>query len=169
MFLRLNDIKDDDLEHIYEMFGNNAKLANSSQNMCNKTCLNRNCKDCDLEACDEYRFGHYCVAAVKRYYDENEYITTIKDGYVTFMVHYNQALDWHSFATNTHYKLRYTKISRAPKCMRDGSLKFACQWLKCKIENGPHKEWYNQQRKKKIQLKKEEVAKKQADKQFRYT
>ena len=106
---------------------------------------------------------------MKRYFDENELIATVKDGYVTFIVHYNRALDYHSFVTNTHNKLRETEISRAPKYMKDGSLKFACQWLKWKIEKGTFKEWYDQQRKKKLQSKLETLAKKQASKRFRYS
>ena len=129
------------------MFGDNVNISKSSRSVYNRTCLNKNCKDCDVEACNEFCFGHYCIAAVKRYFDENALIATVKDGYVTFMVHYNRALDYHSFDTNTHNKLRETEISRAPKCMKDGSLTFACQWLKWKIEKGIHKEWYDQQRK----------------------
>ena len=85
---------------------------------------------------------------------------------MTFVVHYNRAIDYTGFVEADHHKIRPTTVSKVPLCMRMGSLRFACQWVKWQIENGPYKDWYAQQRKNRKFSKKRKVAKEQVAKQF---
>ena len=165
-FLNLHEVEEDDLEPVYEMWGENATISKSIVDICGDHRLNDDCDDCDLSACHEFLFGDYCVAAVRRYFNENSYIATIKDAYVTFVVHYNRAIDYTGFVEADHHKIRPTTVSKVPSCMRMGSLRFACQWVKWQIENGPYKDWYAQQRKNRKFSKKRKVAKEQMAKQY---
>ena len=100
LFLELKEIEDDEEEPLYQCFGCDPKLR------LKKSCFdlegdfkkNCSCGDCEsTDICDEYRFGPYCVAAVKRYYEENKFFAMLKDVYIVYVSHYNHALDLHSF------------------------------------------------------------------------
>ena len=145
MFLNLKEVEDDDPEPKYEVFGEKEPLCYDLADITKEFTINNNCKDCYHDCCDEYRFGEYCVVAVERYWKENKYTATLKEAYVHYIANYNRALDWHSYGENPR-KLRKTQITKAPYCMRKGSLKHAIGWIKWNIEHGPHKEWYNTQR-----------------------
>ena len=97
MFLNLKEIEENGPEPQYEVFGENEPLCYCLSDITKEFKINNNCKDCYHDCCDEYRFGEYCVAAVKRYWKENKYTATLKDAYVHFTAHYNRALDWHSW------------------------------------------------------------------------
>ena len=111
---------------------------------------NIQCRDCTSEIYDEYLFSKYCVAAVRRYMSENQLNASLKNAYVTFIAHYNRALDVQSFEENEGNLLRESRITRAPLCMKEGNLLYAIHWMKWKMGTLPLKEFYdNESRKKK--------------------
>ena len=158
LFLHLKEIEEDDPEPVYEVFGDGQPLCYDLADITKEFKINNNCKDCYIDCCDEWRFGEYCVIAVKRYWRENQYTATLKNAYAHFVAHYNRALDWHSFGENPN-RLRRTQVTKPPFCMRKGSLRHAIAWIKWKIEFGPHKEWYATERAKRRKLR----AQKEAD------
>ena len=87
------------------------------------------CLDCSLRSCDEHRYGEYCIAAVKRYYEQNKINATLKGAYVIFEAYYNRIRDVYDFDL---MKVMHEPvvIYRTPKCMKMGSLRFALQWCK---------------------------------------
>ena len=112
------------------------------------TC-NSNCNDCYADKCLEYMYGPYCVAAVKRYFEENSYCASLEEAYTVFLCHLNRRLDILSFTNSDHKKVRTTKITNPPLCMRQGSLKHSIHYIKWQIANGPYIVWYSQEKQKK--------------------
>ena len=110
------------------------------------------------------------MSAVKRYWDENSHSATVKDAYVTFVAHYNRVLDWHSYGEGDTNRLRPTKITKPPHCMRKGSLRFAIQWIKWQIENDSEKVHYDELRKRrKLDEYEKEREKELRKKEFKST
>lgn len=168
VFLHLKEIDDDDIEPRYEMFGEGAPLCRDHADIGARWNINNDCDGYHIDCCDEWRFGQYCVSAVQRYWDENNYTATVKDAYIHFVAHYNRVLDWHSYGDGHTHKLRSTQITKPPHCMRMGSLRFALQWIKYKIENGPEKDWYvEQRRKRKLERMTKEAERKLCNNEFK--
>ena len=147
LFLEIKEIEEDDVEPVYEIFGEGEPLCKDHADPFEGWKINNNCETCYADCCDEWRFGQYCVSAVKRYWNENSHCATIKDAYIIFVAHYNRVLDWHSYGEGYNHKLRPTRLTKPPYCMRKGSLLFSIQWIKWQIENGSEKELYDEIRK----------------------
>ena len=148
LFLEIKEIEDNDTEPVYEVFGEGEPLCRDHADISAEWKINNNCDSCYADCCDEWRFGQYCVSAVKRYWNENSKNATIKDAYTTFAAHYNRVLDWHSYGEGDTHALRPSKLTKPPHCMRKGSLLFSIQWIKWKIENDESEiEFYNEMRK----------------------
>ena len=79
---------------------------------------------------------------MRRYYNENSYVATLRDAYMIYVAHYNRYLDLDSFKTSDTERLRLTKICKPTKCMKMGSLITAMRWVQWNLEHGPHSEWY---------------------------
>ena len=100
ILLHLRELETDEEEPSYVMWGTDPKLKLNKYyvNEAGDKKANCDCDDCMFtDVCDESRFRSYCVAAVKRYYNENKYFATVKNAYVVFVSHYNRALDFNSF------------------------------------------------------------------------
>ena len=120
------------------------------------------CRDCFADACCEFLWGLYCLAAVERYFHENYFIANEKDAYVVFTSHFNRQLDIHSYNESGNAEaLRPTQITKPPLCMREGSLKHAIRWIKWQKAYGPHAEWYNSQRRRRQRNRQTAEAKEQ--------
>ena len=166
--LELTEIGDDDIEPRYEVFGDNQPLCRDHADISAEWKINNNCQDCYLDCCDEWRFGDYCVSAVKRYWDENSHTASVKEAYIHFVAHYNRVLDWHSFGDGSTNKLRKSQVTKPPYCMKKGSLRFAIQWIKWQIENGSEKEWYTELRKRKwLETKEKAAVEEERQKEFK--
>ena len=170
LFLHLKEIDDDDIEAIYEMIGSNAELCRSAAQYDSQDYkIHQNCTECYHNCWEEYLFGQYCVAAVKRYFDENKYTASVKDAYVVFVEHYNRGLDWRSFESDDHEeRFRPSTTKKPPYCMKHGSLMFAMQWTTWQIENGPMTEFYDEKRKKKRKAKMAKEAQRITKGRMRY-
>ena len=169
LFLEIKEVDDDDIEPVYEVFGEGEPLCKDHADIVSEWKVNNNCDDCYADCCDEWRFGEYCVQAVKRYWNENSHSATIKGAYTTFVAHYNRVLDWHSFGEGDTHRLRPTKVTQSPHCMRKGSLLFAIQWIKWKIENDAlEKDFYDDMRKRrKIDVMEKERERELRKKEFK--
>ena len=154
VLLRLNKNIEPE-EPVFTLFGSGTELCKPANGGTPQDFTrNIHCADCDSEICDEYLFGKYCVAAVHRYMEENLYKATMKNAYVTYIAHYNRAMDIQSFEENEGVKLRESKICRALMCMKNGSLKYSMHWIKWKMNTGPLKDFYdNEERKQKRKAK----------------
>ena len=120
------------------------------------------CRDCFADACCEFLWGLYCLAAVERYFHENYSIANEKDAYVVFTSHFNRQLDIHSYNESGNAEaLRPTQITKPPLCMREGSLKHAIRWIKWQKAYGPHADWYNSQRRRRQRNRQTAEAKEQ--------
>ena len=152
------------------MFGPNAELCRSAaQYKCQDYKIHQNCTECYHNCGDEYLFGPYCVAAVKRYFNENKYIASVKDAYVVFVEYYNRGLDWRSFETDDReVEFRPSTTKMPHLCMKQGSLVFAMQWTKWQVDNGPMKEFYDEKRKRKRKAKMAKEAQRIAKGRLRY-
>ena len=127
------------------------------------TC-NSNCNDCFADKCYEFMFGPYCVAAVKRYFEENSYCATTKDAYTVFVAHYNRRLDIHSFECSTAETIRQTEISNLPTCMMQGSLKYCIHWLKWQMAHSSYSGFYVEEEKRRKAVMASIEQKRQMDK-----
>ena len=168
----LKEVEENEDEPFYTLFGNDPKrkLALNPMEEDGVYKFNCACHDCrGQEACDEYMFGSYCVAAVERYFVENKYHCKIKGAYQTFVAHYNRVLDYHSFDSNRESEgMRHTEITRPPHCMTVGSLRHALFWIKWQLENGPLKEYYDEERRKRKRNRVLLEAKAEATTKYRY-
>ena len=177
LFLDIKEVESDDTGPVYEVFGENQPLCKDHAAISSEWKINSNCDGCYADCCDEWRFGDYCVSAVKRYWNENSKTATVKDAYTTFLAHYNRVLDWHSFGEGDTHRLRPSKLTKPTYCMRKGSLLFAIQWIKWKIENNTekaHKEEVRKRRKldeleKKMERELREKEFKPRKRSFRYS
>lgn len=160
LFLNVKEVEEDDIEPVYFVFHNCKSKPGPGQE---EDTMHHTCEECFYDKCCEYMFGPYCVAAVKRYFEENCYIANERDAYVTFKAHLNRRLDHHSFENSTNETIRPTQITRVPKCMREGSLYYAIEWIKWQRAHGPHSEWYAEQRRKRKRAKMAKIAKEQND------
>lgn len=91
---------DNEPEPFYNYFGHDPELILKQSPFDPEGDYKKNCAcgECEFEDIyDEYRFGPYCVQAVKRYYEENKFFVTMKDAYIVYVSHYNRALDYTSF------------------------------------------------------------------------
>ena len=172
VMLYLKEVEDDEDEPFYICFGSDKdlKLAKNPEEEDGEEKFNCACTSCrSQEACDEFIFGSYCVAAVKRYFDENKYHSKVKCAYQVYVAHYNRVLDYHSFDENYENRgMRHTEITRPPLCMKNGSLKYALFWIKWQIENGPLKEHYTEERRKRKRQAMTKKAKLEANNKYRY-
>ena len=170
--LYLKEVEEDQDEPFYTLFGNDpeCKLALNPMEEDGVYKFNCACNDCKgQDACDEFMFGPYCVAAVQRYFAENKYHSKVKGAYQVFVAHYNRVLDYHSFDWQKESEgMRHTEITRPPHCMKEGSLKHALFWVKWQIENGPQKEYYDDERRKRKRNRMLREAMKEASKKYRY-
>ena len=172
LFLELKEIEDEEEEPLYQCFGYNPKLCVM------KSCFdlegdykkNCACQGCEFtDVCDEYRFGSYCVTAVKRYYEENKFFATLKDAYIVYVSHYNRALDLHSFnKDNESAGMRDTQVTKPPHCMQEGSLKHSLHWVKWSVENGSEKAYYRELRIRKKRAKVMKMAKESTYNSYRF-
>ena len=173
MVLHLKEVETDEEEPKYVMFGNNKnlKLAPSIEDRDGDDKVNCACEDCNYQdECDEYIYGPYCVAAVKRYFSENKCHSSVRCAYQVYVAHYNRVLDFHSFNWhNDSAGMQQTEITKPSYCMKEGSLKYALFWIKWQIENGPEKAWYEQERERTKRLKMAKMAKKAGKFKYRYT
>ena len=64
--------------------------------------------------------------------------------------------------------MRHAEITRPPLCMKNGSLKYALFWIKWQIENGPLKEHYTKERRKRKRQAMTKKAKLEANNKYRY-
>ena len=132
---------DNEPEPFYNYFGHDPELILKQSPFDPEGDYKKNCAcgECEFEdICDKYRFGPYCVQAVKRYYEENKFFVTMKDAYIVYISHYNRALDYVSFNRDQKSKgLRSTEINKSPHCMvEQGSLKHSLYWTKWNVEYG---------------------------------
>ena len=166
----IKEVDDDDIEPHYVVFGEGQPLCRDHADISAEWKINNDCGSCYCDCCDEWRFGQYCVSAVKRYWEETQHTANEKDAYVTFVAHYNRVLDWHSYGEGSTHRLRPTETTKPPHCMRKGSLKFSLEWIKWQIENGSEKDYYDEKRRiKKIELKEKQAAKELKKKEFKPT
>ena len=144
VFLNIKEAETEDPEPRYFVFdGVKSKVGIGRE----EDTMNCDCEDCFIDACWEYLWGPYCVAAVERYFEENYYIATEKDAYVVYVAHLNRRLDAHSYDdSGAAERLRPTQISKPPHCMRVGSLTHCIKWIKWQRTAGPHASWYTAQR-----------------------
>ena len=172
VMLYLKEVEDDEEEPYYTQFGTdkNLKLAKDPEEEDGEDKFNCACSACiGQDACDEYLFGSYCIATVKRYFSENKYHSTVKGAYKVFVANYNRVLDYHSFDDNRESAgMRHTEVTRPPLCMKNGSLKYALFWIKWQVENGPLKEYYTEARRKRKLVKMTKDAKIEAKSKYRY-
>ena len=170
--LYLKELEDDEEEPVYIPFGTDKdlKLAVNPEEEDGEEKFNCACNGClGQDACDEFFFGAYCVATVKRYFAENKYHCTIKGAYKVFVANYNRVLDYHSFDDNKESAgMRRTEVTRPPLCMKVGSLKYALFWIKWQIENGPLKNYYTEERRKRKLMKMAKEAEKEGKSKYRY-
>ena len=171
--MHIKEVEDNDEEPLYELFGNSKdlelKVSITDPDGSHK--VNCKCKDCEeQDECDEYLHGPYCVAAVKRYYEENKYNASQRCAYQVFVAHYNRVLDYQSHDWYHESKgMRQTEITKPTYCMKEGSLKYALFWVQWKIENGPEKDWYTYDRQRKKRAKMYRQARKASTYRYRYT
>ena len=86
IFLNIKEVKTDDPEPRYFVFdGVKSKVGIGHE----EDTMDCEYEDCFIDACYEYLWGPYCVAAVKHYFEENYYIATEKDAYVIYIAHLN--------------------------------------------------------------------------------
>lgn len=173
-FIELREFDNDaEPEPWYQVFGHNPKLILKPSPMDHLGEMKKNCScdECEFyDVCDEYRFGPYCVAAVRRYFEENRFFVTLKDAYIVYASHYNRALDLDSFKRDNAERkgLRSTIITKPPLCMQEGSLKHSLYWIKWKIENGEEKPYYQEVRRRRKRAKIMQIAKDESKSKFRY-
>ena len=156
------------------LFGDNTnvKLATSTTDPDGDHKVNCDCNhDCNgQDECDEYIYGPYCVAAVKRYFEENKYHPSLRCAYQVYVAHNNRVLDFHLF--NWHNKragMRQTEITKPPYCMQEGCLKYELFWVQWKIENGPEKDYCDAERERKERAKMNKLTRKEASYKYTYT
>ena len=141
--LHLKEVELDEEEPRYEIFGKgkNLKLATSITDPDGDHKVNCDCNDCtEQDECDKFVYGPYCVAAIKRHFEENKYNSSLRCAYQVYVTHYKRVLDFHSYNTNNNRKgMRQTEFTKPTYCMKEGSLKYALFWLQWQIENGPEK------------------------------
>ena len=140
IFLNIKEVKENDPEPRYFILdGAEAKPGIGQED----DTIDLNCTDCYDDACCEYLWGPYCVAAVERYFRENTYICNERDAYVVFLAHLNRRMDAHSYEeSGASESLRPTQITKPPACMKRCSLKHCIKWIKWQRSNGPHSDWY---------------------------
>ena len=174
--VELKDIELEDDVPVYQLFGygRNLKLSRLPEGTLevddDEQHARCDCNECEYaDICDEYQYGPYCVAAVKRYYEENKFFATTKDAYIVFVSHYNRALDFKSFDRfNERKGVRPSDVTKPPLCMREGSLRHSLHWVKWQIENGSEKAYYQEMKIRKRRAKKMKEAEEAAKAQFRY-
>ena len=97
-FIELREFDNDaEPEPWYQRFGHNPNLILKPSPMDHLGEMKKNCScdECEFyDVCDEYRFGPYCVAAVRHYFEENRFFVTLKDAYIVYASHYNCALEF---------------------------------------------------------------------------
>ena len=174
VFLELKDIEEEDPEPVYHHFGEDQEKnlvvsPTGVDHFGEPVMLNGKCDDCYVDYCDEFTYGPYCCAAVKRYWNENQTTATERNAYAVWLCHYNRALDWKSYTdSGFSERIRDTEISKAPFCMKKGSLFHSMQWIKWQIENGPMKDLYDEKRRRKKLAKRIKAANKVAGLKYRY-
>ena len=167
LFLNLKEFEEQDTEPVYVLFSNcnthvGAKI-DPNVDPTEHTCM-QGCNDCFIDTCCEYLYGGYCFAAVKRYFNKNTHIAGLRDAYVYYVAHFNRQLDIHSYRESGNAEsLRASTISKPTKCMKEGSLKVAMQWVQWQLNNGPHAEHYATERRKRQNLKRATIARQQRD------
>ena len=168
----IKEVETDEEEPIYMMFGNDKglKTAPSSLDKDGDDKVNCKCNDCNFQdECEEYTYGPYCVTAVKRYFDENKYNTSLRCAYQVYVAHYNRVLDFHSYNPySSSDTMRNTEVTKPTYCMREGSLKYVLFWMQWQIANGPEKEYYDEMRAKQKRIKMNKLAKQAATFRYRY-
>ena len=167
LLLNVKEIEEEETEPVYIVFYDVESKPGPGREDEGDT-MSCNCDECFYDACCEYLFGVYCVAAARRYFEENSYIATERDAYAVFVAHFNRRLDLHSFENSDAERLRPTEVSLPPKCMREGSLTHSIRWIKWQIRHGPHSEWYADQRRKKARAKIAKKAKEQNERRNGY-
>ena len=84
----LKEVEEDEDEPFYTIFGNdkNLKLALNPMEEDGVYKFNCACYECRRQdACDDFLFGSYCVAAVRLYFAENKYHSKLKGAYQVFV------------------------------------------------------------------------------------
>ena len=160
-FMHLAEVVQDSEEPRYWVWKDidSYKPKAASDEEAGDTCM-RGCEDCFLDACCEYLYGPYLVAAVKRYYEENPHIATLRDAYVYYIGHFNRRLDIHSYhESGNAERLRASEITKPTKCMKAGSLKYCMEWVNWQLHHGPHAAFYAAERSKRMLIKAQKKAK----------
>ena len=159
IFLNIKEVEEDDPEPRYFILdGAEAKPGIGQE----EDTIDLHCTDCYDDACCEYLWGPYCVAAVERYFCENNYMANERDAYVVFISHLNRRMDAHSYdESGASESLRPTQITRPPACMKKCSLKHSIKWIKWQRANKPYADWYSTQRCKRQRTRQHAKAKDQ--------
>lgn len=172
-FLNLTDIVEESHpEPVYTIFGEGVEPIASLAIGCEDKERSPDCDECFYDCCHEKLFGPYCCAAVKRYFDENEYEATLKDAYVVFIEHYNRQLDVYTYQQDGGEGDRISRESTpvmVPHCMKVGSLFHSIEWINWHINFGPHKAFYEKQRAKKRRARQRKIQQKNAEARKRYS
>ena len=144
VFLNIKEVEEDDPEPRYFISDGVESKPGIGQE---DNTIDLHCTDCYDDACCEYLWGPYCVAAVERYFCENNYIANKRDAYVIFLAHLNCRMDAHSYdESGASETLRPTQITKLPSCMRKCSLRHSIKLIKWQRSNGPYSDWYRTQR-----------------------
>ena len=136
-FLHLEDTSGLKSEPIYVPFGGSEMVFTTIIRGAQVPTSLVSCAECGLHSCDEYKYGDYCVAAVKRYYETNTVNCTLKGAYVIFEAFYNRIKEVKNFELTKEIPAPPV-IYRTPRCMKEGSLRFALQWCKYHMERNEY-------------------------------
>lgn len=91
MFFHLKEVEEGGVEPIYFVFGDDAPLSLSLEDvdLLGEHQRRTDCSDCNLAYCHEYKYREYCVAAVKRYWNKTKCTANTKGAYIVYLAHYN--------------------------------------------------------------------------------
>ena len=90
IFLKVKEVEEDDIELGVYLTLHDAKSKLGPD--CKEDTMHHTCHEWFYNVCCEFLFGGYHVSAVKHYFEENKYIATERDAYVTFMDNFNWKL-----------------------------------------------------------------------------
>ena len=161
IFLNIKEVEENNPEPKYFILdGAEAKPGTGQE----EDTIDLHREDCFDDACCEYLWDPYCVAAVERYFEENSYIANERDAYIVFIAHLNRRMDAHSYnKSGASERLRPTQITKPPACMKRCSLKHSIKWIKWHKSNGPYSKWYRTQRCRRQRTRQTVEAKEQMD------
>ena len=144
IFLNIKEIEEDENKPRYFVFDGVEAIKGIDRE---DETIHPTCSEHFCDACYEYLWGPYCVAAVERYFKENHYIANERVAYVIYVVHLNCRLDAHSYDdSGAAERLRLTQITKPPKFTMEGSLCHCIKRIKWQQTCGPYANWYSSQR-----------------------